>query len=162
LKPNGQRDYQTLHHEVMSVLNTICAGGKIKIILTYLPCLVWQVTKVPAMMQKLFLSFSHFPTYIISLAGSLVKHSHIALWFCAHNLTTNTVRVSSFTAAYSGHMKNWQLQLYIQITAKSHHRWKQNPQFFMCLNYVHRLVAVHKETLQKTRWQQKSWPQFLY
>jgi hypothetical protein len=34
LKPNGQRDYQTLDQEVLSALNTICAGGKIKIILT--------------------------------------------------------------------------------------------------------------------------------
>ena len=98
-----------------------------------------------------FLPLTCIYNFSISLVGSLVKHFHTALWCCAHNLTTNTVGVKISIATYSCYMTKWQLQLYIQITAMSHHRWKQNPQFLMCLNYVLRLVAVHKETLQKTK-----------
>lgn len=64
-----------------------------------------------------FLPLIYIHNFSISLVGSLVKHSHTALWFCAHNLTTNTVRVTSFIAVCSGHMTNWQLQLNIQIIA---------------------------------------------
>lgn len=98
-----------------------------------------------------FLPLTYIHNFSTSLVGSLVKHCHTGLWCHEHNLTTNTVGVKSFIATYSGYMTKWQLQLYIQITAMPHHRWKQNPQFLMCLNCVFRLVAVHKETLQKTK-----------